>query len=395
MPVRSLDEKIVKKNGYRSRFSHSNETLTPGYYNVTLATPNVQAELTACDTHTGVHRYTFGPTPADATGDFIVVDMNHALDAGAVIGANVTVELNQPKGTTRISGWALNHGALTERNGRGVDVYFAAELAADVLEGGTWGEDFQPRSGRLALNGSVAGAYVKLRQGGPAIEMRVAVSYVSLAQAWRNLDAGAAGKSFDQCRSAVQTEWRSLLGVVNVQAGAEDDLVQFYTALYHAFQPPTTWTEAGGVYMGMDNVPHVAPQGTVRYTDLSIWDIHRTQIPLLALFQPRVAQDVAQSLVGMYLEGGDIPRWPIANVYSGCMIGTHGNVIFSDLVSKNLTGFDVTTAYEGMRQQATNATRPHVGRSDLEDYLKLGYAFCAMREGGGGGAHRPHRIHGC
>lgn len=41
------------------------------------------------------------------------------------------------------------------------------------------------------------------------------------------------------------------------------------------------------------------------------------QIPLLTILRPDVAQDIGQSLVGMYQEGGDIPRWPIANVYTG------------------------------------------------------------------------------
>jgi predicted alpha-1,2-mannosidase len=367
-----MGKEVVEKNGYRSRFSHMDETLTPGYYNVMLSTPGVRAELTACDTHSGIHRYTFVKQSASDTGNYVLVDMNHALAAGAVIGANVTIEIDAASQTTRIFGWALNHGALTQRNGRGVDVFVAAEFNNTAAEFGSWGSDFQPQAGRSSLNGSVAGAYVKFDEEVQSIEMRVAISYVSVAQAQRNLDVGAAGHTFDTCQDAVRSDWRGLLGTVEIQMGKEDDLVMFYTALYHAFQPPTTWTEADGVYLGMDGIPHVAPKGTVRYTDLSIWDIHRTQIPLLALMQPRVAENVAGSLVGMYREGGDIPRWPIANVYSGCMIGTHGNIIISDLVSKNLTGFDIPTAYDGIRQQATNATRPHIGRSDLTDYIQLG-----------------------
>lgn len=70
----------------------------------------------------------------------------------------------------------------------------------------------------------------------------------------------------------------------------------------------------------MDNQTYIVPDGTRRYTDMSIWDIHRTQVPLLDLLRPDVSADIARSLVGMYLEGGDIPRWPIANVYAACMV---------------------------------------------------------------------------
>lgn len=50
-----------------------------------------------------------------------------------------------------------------------------------------------------------------------------------------------------------------------------------------------------------------------RFSDLSLWDIHHTQTPLLSLLQPSVALDIVQSLVDMYKEGGTLPRWPIAN----------------------------------------------------------------------------------
>ena len=50
-----------------------------------------------------------------------------------------------------------------------------------------------------------------------------------------------------------------------------------------------------------------------RFSDLSLWDTHRTQTSLLSLLQPSVALDIVQSLVDMYKEGGALPRWPIAN----------------------------------------------------------------------------------
>jgi putative alpha-1,2-mannosidase len=58
------------------------------------------------------------------------------------------------------------------------------------------------------------------------------------------------------------------------------DLTIFYTGLYHSLLAPTTWTEADNLYltMGVNGVPAAAPEGTRRYTDLSIWDMHRTQV---------------------------------------------------------------------------------------------------------------------
>ena len=49
------------------------------------------------------------------------------------------------------------------------------------------------------------------------------------------------------------------------------------------------------------------------YSDLSLWDIHRTQTSLLTLLQPNVSLDIVKSLIRMYKDGGVLPRWPIAN----------------------------------------------------------------------------------
>lgn len=98
----------------------------------------------------------------------------------------------------------------------------------------------------------------------------------------------------------------------------------------------------------MDDLQHTLPPGVMGYySDMSIWDIYRTQIPLLNLLLPSVAVDIMNTLVTMFKEGGDLPRWPIANVYSGCMEGTHANLLILDAWVKNVTGFDIQTAYTG------------------------------------------------
>jgi putative alpha-1,2-mannosidase len=45
------------KKGYSSKFSHDNESATPGYYSVKLDDAGMLVELTATE-HCGMHRYT-------------------------------------------------------------------------------------------------------------------------------------------------------------------------------------------------------------------------------------------------------------------------------------------------------------------------------------------------
>jgi putative alpha-1,2-mannosidase len=71
-------------------------------------------------------------------------------------------------------------------------------------------------------------------------------------------------------------------------------------------------------YLGFDNKIHTLDKGQdFWYSDMSIWDVHRTEFPWLGLTKPDVLTDIVRSLVQMGEQGGAIPRWPIANGYTG------------------------------------------------------------------------------
>jgi hypothetical protein len=44
------------------------------------------------------------------------------------------------------------------------------------------------------------------------------------------------------------------------------------------------------------------------------WDTHRTLNPWLLLFKPKIASSIVLSLLTIALDGGDLPKWPLANV---------------------------------------------------------------------------------
>jgi predicted alpha-1,2-mannosidase len=79
-----------------------------------------------------------------------------------------------------------------------------------------------------------------------------------------------------------------------------------------------------------------------------------------------------QSLVRMYEQGGDLPRWPLGIGYTGGMVGTSADIVLADAALKGISTFDWDKAYEGARLHATEA-RPNAGRGGLESYLARGY----------------------
>ncbi|MDD5346929.1 MAG: glycoside hydrolase family 92 protein, partial [Proteiniphilum sp.] len=76
--------------GYRSRFSHDQESAGPGYYSVMLLDDHILAEMTATE-RVGVHRYTF---PEGTTEGHLVLDLDYGIYHydGKVLMANLRVE---------------------------------------------------------------------------------------------------------------------------------------------------------------------------------------------------------------------------------------------------------------------------------------------------------------
>jgi len=108
-----------------------------------------------------------------------------------------------------------------------------------------------------------------------------------------------------------------------------------YTSLYHSLCAPTTASDASGRYVGLDGSTRLSEGGDPYFSDLSLWDIHRTQVPLLSLLYPAQAYSLLRSLLAMAgTRGGVLPRWPFANVETAIMCGDHGLVVLADVLLK-------------------------------------------------------------
>jgi predicted alpha-1,2-mannosidase len=92
-------------------------------------------------------------------------------------------------------------------------------------------------------------------------------------------------------------------------------------------------------------------------------------MPLLAMIQPKRMEDMAQSIVLMYKQGGWIDRWPQFNVYTNVMAGSPLTVGLATAWLDGLHGFDMDAAWEGMLKDATQAPpkgKPYVGQEGID-----------------------------
>ena len=72
-------QKLSKKFGYRSKFSHKYETAEPGFYSVFLKDYDISAEITATG-HVGIHRYEYLEKNSQ---NVIIFDNSYTLDPNA------------------------------------------------------------------------------------------------------------------------------------------------------------------------------------------------------------------------------------------------------------------------------------------------------------------------
>lgn len=352
-------------SGRKTTFSHRDEKGFPGYYAVKLPAENVLAELTATP-RTGAHRYTFSGTDAGV----LFLDVTSCI--GDKRAENGTVRVLPETG--EVEGSCRTYGSFSGRYD-GLNVYFAARSSVPFSGHDTWsGGRYAKGSAQAA--GNDAGVVLRYAPGVRQVELRVGISYVSIANARANLDAEAPpSKAFRDLLEEAGDAWEQYLGRIRIKGGTETQQRIFLTALYRTAMMPTLFTDVTREYIGFDGQIHKAEDFTY-YTDFSLWDTFRTAHPLYNLVARRETQDFMRSLLEMAKAGGAFPRWPSGAGYTNCMLGTPADAAVSEAWLKGIRGFDIEAAYAIMRQTATTGPPEgcrFAGRGGLQDYLQYGY----------------------
>ena len=347
-------------------FAHADETAHPGSYSTKLGTGDSSIGVNlATTTRTGIGQFSY-PASTSANMLFKVGDSQ-----AYVQNANVSIV-----GSDEVSG-SITEGRFCDMPNMST-VYFVARFDRPFTTYGTWNGSTvnantravsSHNTGKAQANPSTApnarmddtgtsgpdsGAYVGFDTTSDAtVNMQVSISSVSTANAQANLTAEQHG--FNEAATAAQTsaQWRRLLGEIQVGGGTHDQQVQFYTALYHALLDPETFSDANGQYLGMDGKVHTTTPGQAQYSEFSGWDIYRSEVPLLATVAPAQTSAMAQSLVNDAQQGGWLPKWPVANGYTGMMGGDSSDAILAEAYAFGARDFDTRGALAAMVKGAT------------------------------------------
>lgn len=353
--------------GYRSAFSHQTEVAAADYYKVKLDDYDITAELTASN-RVGFHQYTFPQTDQA----HIILD----LMAGLYNYENKNVwTFVRVENDTLITGYRQTNGWARTRT-----VYFAMSFskpfyryghknyANDVYKG--FYKKFDQEHNFPEMAGKQIRAWFDFKTtAGEKIRIKFALSPVSTEGALQNLRTEIPHWDFDRVRQEGQALWNRELQKVNVQMGNPDDLVNFYTAVYHAFISPSTYMDTDSAYRGLDQNNHTA-RGFTNYTTFSLWDTYRALHPLFNVLQPRRNADMVQSMLAHYDQSVHkmLPVWSHYANENWCMIGYHSVSVIADAVIKGNAPFDAARALDACVNTARY--KPYDG---LEYYMQLGY----------------------
>jgi len=345
-------------SGYRSTYSHQQESAWPGYYQVMLQDYGINAELTSAS-HTGMHRYTF---PASRQSH-IVIDMDHSLDKKRgywqcrIIGAEIKVVNNHTiEGYRIITGWA-----------RLRKVYFHAEFSK-AFDSVVMANGNQKPHATTLLNGSALKAALNFSTTDQEqVLVKVAISSVSIDNARMNMTAEIPDWDFNKVSQQSADEWEKELGKIRIEGTPEQKQI-FYTGLYHAFTQPNNTADVNGDYQATDMTIKNAPD-KVQYSTFSLWDTYRAAHPLYTLIQPEKTAGFINSMLRQYDTYGYLPIWQLWNDENYCMIGNHAIPVITDAILKGVPGIDVEKAYNAV---IASSSIDHPG-SPFSAWEKYGY----------------------
>lgn len=350
MPVTRPYKEAPAPLGVYSTFSHNDEMASAGYYRVLLKDYNINVELTATE-RCGIQRYTFPKAEAS-----VFLNLKKAMNWDFTLDSYIeVVDSMTIRGYRFSQGWSpLQH------------VYFETRFSKPFMAC-----HMDTTSIVTKDRGRIGTAYIARfdfnTEKDEEILVTTGISGVSMEGAGKNLRAEVSKDDFDYYQAQAAKTWNKQLSKIEVKSSDTDDLVKFYTALYHSMIAPTIYSDVDGSYYGPDQQIHKA-DGWTNYSTFSLWDTYRASHPLFTYTEPERANDMIKGFLKFYEQNGALPLWNLYGWETNMMIGYHAVPVIVDAYLKGIGNFDPEKALE-----ACIATANRDDYRGIGDYKKLGY----------------------
>lgn len=323
-------------------FDKNDEQAKVGYYSVKFNNYDVKSELTASN-RVGMHKYHYG---AD-TEKKLLVDIGHILQRtwghSNVYNELEIINNKTIRGLKHSKGWANNH-----------KVYFYAEFSSHFKIDSVIVDKKSINRSNIYRGKNIYAkfSFNKLQNNEPLL-IKLSISPVDTEGAQNNMKAELDHWSFNEVRKENEDAWAKELQKIKVTTNNKDDLVIFYTALYHSMIAPMVYQDVDGRYRGMDKMIRKSTGNQVNYTVYSLWDTFRALHPLMTILDEKKSGEWVNNLLLKYKEGGILPMWPLASNYTATMVGYPAVANIADALSKEIPGIDKKLALEASLTSAS------------------------------------------
>ncbi|MCQ2178985.1 MAG: GH92 family glycosyl hydrolase [Bacteroidales bacterium] len=305
------------------KFSHKDESATPGYYSVYFRKDGIKAEMTAT-AHTGWHRYTW----KKGAPHNLIIDMHHGITDEKIQEVELfQTSENEIRGMRKTTAWVPDQY-----------IYFVAQFSrpiesiryVDAHSFVNSAEDCSSDDRQVILSFG--------NEAGPVVA-KVGLSNVGYDSASQNLvlEAGFSFFNFDQVKHDATESWNDFLNnKITVEGGTKAQKRIFYTAMYHTAVVPNVQSDVNRVFRRSNDKLSSTVPGHQYYSTLSLWDIFRAWLPLSSFVYPKELCDIVYSCLEMYDATGSLPLWPLSSGETECMIGYHSIPFIVDAWFKGL-----------------------------------------------------------
>lgn len=360
--------------GYRSHFDKNNEHSEPGYYSVLLKDYNIKAELTATE-RVGFHRYTF---PASKESR-LIFDIGHKQGESS----DVTEAFAQLVNDNEVEGFVETYPEYAKfcDPGNRVKMYFIARLSKSPASVGSF-VDNDVSENTSSTNGTKNGLYLTFETAAnEVVEMQVGLSYTSIENARLNLKTEATDVSFDKVHSAATEKWNDMLSRIKIEGGRQEDIIKFYTGLYHALLGRGLASDVNGQYKlngeGIGQIP-LDENGNPKHKHFNtdgMWGGFWNLSQLWSMAYPEQMSRYVQSNIDFYKETGWLHDGEAAGSFTNGVQTNFQGLLIAAAYNCGLRDFDLETGYEAaLKNEIEHRGRTlGNGKYDMHWFKKLKY----------------------
>ncbi|RYY60911.1 MAG: glycoside hydrolase family 92 protein, partial [Chitinophagaceae bacterium] len=222
MPATQKENPALGQQGWKSKFSHDDEIVQPGYHRVFLRNNGIWAEQTSTE-RVNFYRFTY---TKDTKAQLIV-------NLAGYVSNNVMTHAEVSKVSDREIQGSFSTVKRFWGGPKDVKIFFVARFdkSFDALD--AWNGPDHKTNVSQATGDSLAVAVLYDLKKGEKVNMKIGLSYTTIENARNNLDTECSSWNFEEVRKQTQDTWNEWLGRIDVKGGTPENRIKFYTDLWH------------------------------------------------------------------------------------------------------------------------------------------------------------------